>query len=84
MKKSIQVTRNGIADIFALPCVRSINKAYTNNRLMVHLFDSLMVALETDWLCCYGSNDWRVLTDEQYKKLQSVGCGTAAEEPQNK
>ena len=84
MKKSIQVTRNGIADIFALPCVRSINNAYTNNRLMVHLFDSLMVALETDWLCCYGSNDWRVLTDEQYKKLQSVGCGIAAAEPKNK
>jgi hypothetical protein len=43
-----------------------------------------MVALETDWLCCYGSNDWRVLTDEQYQKLQSVGCGIAAAEPKNK
>lgn len=83
MKKNIiqamQVDARNIADIFKLPCVKSIEKSTDGRDVFVKTFTEYaeegeyiakryFVGVETDWVCQLANGKWCILSDEEYKK----------------
>lgn len=77
--QATQIDERHIADIYRLPCVKSINKLDTSEEFVVKGYSILdeeglwvsgyFAAFDTDWLCQLQYGTWEVLTDEQYKEI---------------
>lgn len=75
--QAMQVDARNIADIFKLPCVKSIEKygrgvfvktftEYTEEG--EYITKRYFVGFKTDWVCQLANGKWCILTDEEYKK----------------
>lgn len=56
--------------IMELPVVSSCYKTMLGQ--VYYHTDMSVVALPTDWICKFDNEDWQVLTDVEYKRLQIV------------
>lgn len=79
----MQVNSKNIADIFKLPCVRSIEKADDDGGFFVKTFSKYsiedgelvkryFVAGENDWLCQLDDGKWRALSDKEYRSWKEA------------
>lgn len=73
-KQTIQVDDKNIADIFRLPCVRSIWKTEDSSfkvEIDINCLKpqvGLFVASPSDWLCENYDGTWCILTDKEHKE----------------
>lgn len=79
--QAIQVDDKNIADIFKLPCVKSIEKSNDGRDFFVKTFtfeevegdyiaQRYFVAGKTDWFCLFSDDIWRVVPDKEYQSLR--------------